>query len=198
MKIAINVALIPSEEVVNKAIKINKKLVKEFKGSLILGRENCIPHITLIQCVIETSDVQKVEKILEEIANSFSPLSLKITEAHYRKTSTELPTSYFEIEKTPELQKLHELIMEKLSPFRCREIQKEFFYDKEQTRDSMVTYVKEFNVEHAFEKYRPHITLGKGKMEQVEPIEFTANKLILAHLGANGTCAKVLFATYLK
>lgn len=56
----------------------------------------------------------------------------------------------------------------------------------------MVNFVKNFNEEHAFDNYWPHITLSQGRAENIEPFEFTASKIALCHLGAHGTCAKVL------
>ncbi len=193
-KIAINVALIPPDWVMDKAIEINKKLVSEFSSSLVLGKEECLPHITLLQSVIDMADISKVENIIKQIAGNSSHISLKITGV--KVYCEPQPTSSFDIESNSELKKLHKLVVEALSIFRYSEVKKEFFYDEPSNR--MVNYVKDFEKEYAFEKYWPHITLGTGRGEQIEPFEFKVNRLVLARLGSHGTCAKVLHSIELK
>ena len=46
-KIAVDVVLLPSEEMMDKAIEINRELLKRFDNKIILNKENCLPHISL-------------------------------------------------------------------------------------------------------------------------------------------------------
>ena len=42
-KIAIDVVLLLSDEMMDKAIEINKELLKDFEGDIILDKEKCLP-----------------------------------------------------------------------------------------------------------------------------------------------------------
>lgn len=197
-KIAINIALIPPKEVVEKCIAINRGIVKRGGLGLVLGKKRNLPHVTLMQGVIDQSDVAHVEKTLDGIARSFSSVLLKVLRVNYRELPS--PSSVLQVEKTPELQKLHEVIMNKCAefvmPLNKAEVERNWFY--EPVGDSTVEYVVNFDKKYAFDTYSPHITLGKGKAKEVELFEFTASKLTLCELGNRCTCAKVLYSIELK
>lgn len=197
-KIAINIALIPPKEVVEKCIAINRGIVKRGGSGLVLGKDHNLPHVTLMQGVIDKSDVAKVENFLGQIATSFPPLLLNATGVNYRELPS--PSSVLQLEKTPDLQKLHEAVMVSCAGFvkilNKAEVEQNWFY--EPVGVSTINCAIRFREEHAFENYHPHITLGKGKAEEVEQFEFTASRLVLCHLGPHGTCAKVLMSFELK
>jgi len=46
-KIAVNIVLLPSQEMMETAIEANRKLHKQPAGGIILDKENCLPHLTV-------------------------------------------------------------------------------------------------------------------------------------------------------
>ena len=72
MKLAIDVVLLPPEEVMDEAIKINQKLGPEIK----LNKENCFPHTSLCMGILDDKDLEKVKTILVWIAQEFLPMDL--------------------------------------------------------------------------------------------------------------------------
>ncbi len=65
-KIAIDVVLLPSEEMMNKAIEINKELLKNNEDKIILDKEKCLPHISLCMGCIEEDKIPEIKNILDE------------------------------------------------------------------------------------------------------------------------------------
>ena len=106
-KIAIDVVLLPPENIMDKAIEINKQFADD---PIELNKENCLPHISLCMGVLEDKNLPKIKELVSEIGSKFSKLPLKINKIN-EKYST------FDIEKTEALQKLHEEIMVKLGKY---------------------------------------------------------------------------------
>jgi len=63
-KIAIDVALLPSKEMMDKAIEINKELLKKYEDKIILDKEKCLPHISLCMGCIDEDRIPEVKQIL--------------------------------------------------------------------------------------------------------------------------------------
>ena len=54
---AVDVVLLPSEQMMDKAIEANGELVKRFGGKIVLNRENCLPHISLAMGCVDERDI---------------------------------------------------------------------------------------------------------------------------------------------
>jgi len=63
-EIAVDVVLLPSEEMADKAIAANKELLKQCADKIVLDKENCLPHISLAMGCIDERDIADIEKIL--------------------------------------------------------------------------------------------------------------------------------------
>ena len=189
MKLAIDIALLPPEEIMDKAIEINKKLVDD---PTILNKENCLPHITLCMGVLKEEDLPKVKEILQEISDNYSKLSLKISRINEEHSA-------FDIEKTEELQKLHETIVNQLAPILTYDATTEICFSPPPVVERTLFWINNYKENSSFEKFYPHITLGVQKIEGKElSVPFQASRLVLCHLGNYCTCRKILFETELK
>ena len=116
-KIAIDVVLLPSEEMMDKAIEINRELLKENENKIVLDKQKCLPHISLCMGCIEEDNIPKIEESLKKIASQFSTMNLI---AHELKPET-IPSgkivSGITINNTKELQSLQETVMKQLWQF---------------------------------------------------------------------------------
>jgi len=181
-KIAIDVVLLPPENIMDKAIEINKKFADD---PIELNKENCFPHISLCMGVMEEENLPKVEETINEICKKFSKLFLTID-----KISSEYVC--FEIKNDETLQKLHEEIMTKLSPYLSYDATIDMCFSPPTVVEKTLTWINNYK-NTSFEKFYPHITLGISKVEDKElNIEFTTSKLAVCHLGNYCTCRKVL------
>jgi len=192
-RIAVDVVLLPDEAMANKAIEVNADLVKKFGNKIVLNKENCLPHISLAMGCLEETDIASVEKILETIAEETPPGNLKVLGIRASGNSKGKTVSVFEVEKTTQLQSLHEKILEKLTSYLTSDVTEDMIYGNEEVAASTLLWIKNYRQNSSFEKFFPHITIGYGQSEyQMQPTTFTASKLSLCHLGNHCTCRKIL------
>jgi 2'-5' RNA ligase len=192
-KIAVDVVLLPSDEMTDKAIRANAELVEKFGSEIVLSKDNCLPHISLAMGCIDERDIPHIEKVLELIVGE-SPLgNLTISNIRTSTNSRGEIASVFEIEKTKKLQLLHEKVMKKLKPYFSYDVSEDMIYDEEAAETSLL-WIKNYPEKASFENFLPHITIGYGQIENVPsfPIEFTVSRLALCHLGNHCTCRKIL------
>ena len=199
-KIAVDVVLIPPEEIIQLAIKLNKSSSDTAKEDYVLDAETCIPHITLLMGLVSRGQIGEVTTKLTNIVEGFSALNLSATGF----TSSPHPDgkifSTLAIEKNPDLQKLHETILEELAPyFSWDNVKKEMFYSPPPVREISSFWVEGFGKNSVRENYDPHISLGFAELKQsFVPMQFIASKLALCHLGNYCTCRDVLWSVELK
>ena len=186
-KIAIDVALLPPEEVMDTAIEFNQKSDPKFE----LSKTDRRPHITLSQAVIDEADFDEVRSSLEEIASKFQPLNLEAE-------ITNDPATFLRIALTKPLADLHQAIMKGIDKLVSYDAQAEHFLDSE-VRESSLEYVRNFRTNAAFKNFDPHISIGVNeKVEEKHPLSFTVDRLTVCHLGNYNPCRKILWEAHLK
>jgi len=198
-KIAIDVVLLPSEEMMDKAIEVNQKQLIKYKSEVRLNKQNCWPHISLAMGAINKKDLSTVSDILREIASRFKIFNL-IADG-YRSLiipSGEIYSEYT-VKNTKELQRLHETIIKKLKRFLTYDITIDMLYSSPAFDKTTLLFIKNYLKNSSYKNFEPHISLGVGKTENVAtPIASTASTLALCHLGNYCTCRKILFSTNLS
>ena len=188
-RIAVDVVLLPDGAITDMAIKINAELVKKFGDKIVLHKANCLPHISLAMGCLEETDVAAVEKILEAIAKEIPPGNLKVIGIRASENSKGQAVSVIEVERTSQLQSLHEKVMEKFSPYLTGDVTRDMIYGNEEVAVSTLLWIENYRQNSSFEKFFPHITIGYGRTEyQMPPVTFTASKIGLCHLGNHCTC----------
>jgi 2'-5' RNA ligase len=198
-KIAVDVVLLPSEEVTNRAIEANKGLLKRYADRIILDKEICLPHISLAMGCINELDITNIEKILKTIAEKYSPGLLNIIGINTGTNSLGEKVSAFEVKKTERLLSLHKEVMRRMKPYFSYDIKAEMVLWPPIACESTLLWIKNYPEKSAFENFFPHITIGYGQVDDFSfTAEFTASKLALCHLGNHCTCRKVLAAAELE
>jgi len=143
-KIAVDVVLMPSDEMTDMAIEANTKMVEEFSREIVLNKESCLPHISLAMGCIVERDIASIEKVLKSVAQE-SPLGdLKVIGI---LTSTNVKgeqVSVFEIEKTKELQSLHEKVMKKMTPYFSYDVASDMIYGDQDVAQTSLLWIKNF------------------------------------------------------
>ena len=220
-KIAVDVVLLPPDEIMDKAIEVNQALVKTFEkkpffkkesftkeilyNKIILNKQNCLPHISLAMGCIKKGDITKIDAILKDIAKKFSPITLTISDIRAGTIPTGEKVSGFEIVKTTGLQLLHETVMNKLSPYFTYDVSLDMIHalPNQQVEEVTTYWIKNYPKESSFERFWPHITIGFGEVEGETcglkfPIKFNASKLALCHFGNYCTCGEMVLLCDLK
>ena len=197
-KIAIDIVLLPSEVMAEKAIAMNKELLKQNAAKIVLDRENCLPHISLAMGCIDETDIDEIGEILKNITKQSSLGQLCILGIHIETNQAGEKVSVLKIEKTEALQSLHKEVMHKLAPYFSYDVRAEMLLSSSETSESTLEWIKNYPVESSFERFFPHITIGYGELNNFSfPIEFNVSKLALCHLGNHCTCRKILASSNL-
>jgi 2'-5' RNA ligase len=184
---AIDVVLLPDGAMTDRAIEANAELVKKFGAEIVLSKDSCLPHISLAMGCIDESDISAVADVLDTIAKTNRLAKLKVIGV---RTSGD--ASVFEVQKTKELQLLHETVLKEVGPYLTSDVTEDMVYSGRAV-ESTLQWIRDYPEKSSFEKFFPHITIGYGRMENISsPIEFTASALALCHLGNHCTCRDVL------
>jgi len=198
-EIAVDVVLLPSEEMVDKTIAANKELQKQYADKIVLDKESCLPHISLAMGCIDERDIADIEKILQTIAKQSSLGQLSAIGIHTSENSAGEQVSVLQIEKTEALQSLHEEVMRRLELYFHYDVRVDMVLSPPMASESTLAWIKNYPEKSSFEKFFPHITIGYGEINDYSfPTEFTVSKLALCHLGNHCTCRKILAWAELK
>jgi len=196
-KIAVDIVLLPDEKMSEKAIEANKILLKHDK--IILDKENCLPHISLAMGCIDESNIAKIDKILQTVAEKCSLEQLNAVGIHTETNSVGEKVSVFEITRTETLQSLHEEVMLRLAPYFSYDVTADMVLSPPVAGESTLLWIKNYPEKSSFEKFFPHITIGYGQIDNLSlPVKFSASELALCHLGNHCTCRKILASAELK
>jgi 2'-5' RNA ligase len=201
-KKAVDVVLLPDEAMTEEAIEANAELVKKFGKKISLNKKNsfdftqdgCLPHISLAMGCVDEEDIALVERVLQSIAKECILSDLTISGVRNIGNSAGEKVSAFEVEKTEELQLLHETVMERLAPYLSCDVTSDMVCAEGEVEESTLLWIKNYREESSFGKFFPHITIGYGELSNFLsfPIKFTASKLALCHLGEHCTCRGIL------
>lgn len=194
-KKAVDVVLLPNEAMTDKAIEANAELVAKFGSEIVLNKENCLPHISLAMGCVDEKDIDSVERILRTLAEEHSLGELMVTGIRTTVNSRGESVSLFEVEKTEELQQLHQEVMEKLGAYLSYDVSSDMIYGDEEVSESALFWIANYRRKASFDKFFPHITIGYGEPDNLSfSIKFTASRLALCHLGNHCTCRKILLS----
>jgi len=192
-KIAIDVVLLPPDNIVDVCIFLNKQDPNPFS---VLNKIDNFSHITLFMGIADEDQLLEIEKILKNIANDFNPLVLEIIDMYVEVTPDGRHSQELVISPTSELVRLHSILMNRLSQFLSEEVDIGMFYkdSEEKLHEASVFWVKNFKKNNLNPiKFSPHISLKCGRAQYDNyPIEFKVVRLALCRLGDYCTCRKIL------
>ena len=190
---AVDVVLLPEEVMMDKAIEANAELLEKSARKIVLNKENCLPHISLAMGCIDEGSIAAIQKILEKIAEENPLGDLNVIGIITSTNAGGEKVSVFELEKTKELQSLHEKLMNKLAGYLSNDVTADMIYPSGEVSQSTLLWIKNYREKSSFVNFRSHITIGYGQISGLSfPIKFTAAALALCHLGNHCTCRDVL------
>ncbi len=144
----------------------------------MLSKEDHLPHISLAMGCIDETDVKAIRKRLEDLARKTTVRQLKVVGVIGSVNSRGETTSLLEVERTPELQALHEQVMKEMTPFFRYEPTEAMIYD-EVVSPSTLDWIRTYPQKSSYENFLPHITLGYGQAPPglSFPIPFAVTRL---------------------
>ncbi|MHC4508048.1 MAG: hypothetical protein ACYTAO_03690 [Planctomycetota bacterium] len=192
-KIAVDVVLLPSEEMMDKAIEANRGLLKQCADKITLHKADCLPHISLAMGCIEEMDIVNIGRILRTVAKNCLPGPLTVVGVSIEANAAGEKVSVFALKRTDRLQSLHEAVMRELTPYFSYHVSADMVLSPPAAGESTLRWIEDYPEKSSFENFSPHITIGYGQITGwPTPIEFHAAQLVLCHLGNHCTCRKVL------
>ena len=191
-KIAVNIALIPPDVVLDLAITVNQSL-KCANQAVFLNKETCLPHITLAIGVMDSEKITELAIRLVGLADQFPAV-----EIIQNGIETSEVAAGVHFQKTANLQGLHEAVMNIVEQYFDYEATADMFLTPPPVDLFPITFIKEFGLAKTHAGYDPHLTFGLGTFTKTPPdFNFTAARLAVCHLGTYCTCRKILFETTL-
>ncbi|UCC97391.1 MAG: 2'-5' RNA ligase family protein [Phycisphaerales bacterium] len=192
-RIAVDVVLLPSEEVMDMAIEANRGLLRRDADKITLNKADCLPHISLAMGCIEETDIVNLGRILRPIAKNSAPGPLTVVGASVETDVAGDTVSVFKLKRTDRLQSLHETVMRELTPYFSYHLGADMVLSPPAASESTLRWIRDYPEKSSFENFSPHITIGYGQITDLPAaIEFHAAQLALCHLANHCTCRKVL------
>jgi 2'-5' RNA ligase len=183
--LAIDIALLPPLNIRQTAIELSAALPESESHGLRLD-EHHIPHVTLSQFFVRAEEFDAAMEKVDESLRGVRPLHLTVTGGGKGSNAV-----WMAIDNTPELQRVHEQVMEATRGFERPGATPAAFYDGD-ARVGDVMWVASYRLKSSFGAYTPHITLGHAAQPPaVAPVSFTADTIAACHLGRFCTCREV-------
>jgi hypothetical protein len=204
---AIDVLIDPDEQAIERARKINARLLKSLSQGWALD-DTHKPHITTLQRYVRTADLEKVYAAVGELLadtdmSSLGYKAVKITHADWGFPGYG-PTVLL-VQVSPEVLAFQAKLEAAVDPFvESDGTAAAFVADPgEVISPTIIKWVEAYVPDQIGDgKYLPHLTVGAGtfddlKIIEAEPFEafdVHAEAVAVYHLGNNGTARKLLKA----
>ena len=198
--IAIDVLIEPDQTMMGKANAVNARLRENLPTGYELDATHA-PHVTLLQRFVRAKDLDAVTAALSKVFAAERPTELQLKAKGYEYAIWGgVAVTVFVVERTPELTRLHQKVIDAMAPFSVSGGTAEAFVGTEINAET-IGYVEHFVPESSGAKYFPHVTLGVAKEDfakqmKAEPFEaftFKADGVAVYQLGNFGTAAKKLW-----
>ncbi len=191
---AVDVVLLPDQTMMDFCITANAELVKKFGSKIVLNKNDCLPHISLMMGCINREDAARIGELLQPLA-AISPKRLKLVGIQKSTNFSGETVSVLHLERSGRLQVLHEKICEAVRSYFTCETGEDMIAGG-QVSPSTLQWIKSYPIKSSHSNFSPHITIGCGDLpDRSLPSHFAVSHLALCHLGNHCTCTKVLWST---
>jgi hypothetical protein len=199
---AIDILLEPDATMLKHAAGDNTRLRKAYPKGFGFDTAHT-PHITMLQCFIDTADLEKLYAAEAKVFAGVKAMKLEAFKRYYLPAGGGLGVAGICAKPTPELIKLQTDIIAAAKPFMLKTGPIGAFtagHDDPAIDAAMIDYVSTFEKKAAGEHFNPHVSTGNApttyldKMvaEPFEPFTFSPEGAAVYQLGPFGTAAKKL------
>jgi hypothetical protein len=198
--IAIDVLLEPDQAMVSKAGKVNARLRENYAAGYELDATHA-PHVTLLQRFVRAKDLDAVTAAVAKVLAEEPPAGLQLNAKGIEYVMWGgVAVTVLVVERTPELMRLHQKIIDAVAPFSVNGGTPAAFAGGEANAET-IGWVETFVPKSAGEKYLPHVTVGVApepfvkqlKAEPFEAFTFKPDGVAVYQLGNFGTAARKLW-----
>lgn len=194
----LNIAILPSDEIVSQAIAMSKKIADEVGSRFILNLNTLIPHVTIYQAQYPSENIDKVKNIVRDLS-----LKQELFEIKFEGITVSHGTFLFwKCERSSILQKLQKKAVELANPLR-KGLVPDSLADVRGLSEGDKYDVKHFGTLLIGPRYEPHITITRLNKEEdakkaikvlsgSKNISFKPKSLILGYLGDHGAVTGIV------
>jgi len=201
---AIDILLQPDATMLQHADANNARLREVYPKGFTFDAAHA-PHITLLQCFVRTTDLDKVYAAEEKVFASAKVSAMKLEAFKYYYAPADATTGVAGIcaKPSPEILKLQADVIAAAKRFMQETATIGAFtapHDNPATDAAMIQYVSAFVPKMSGAHYNPHVSIGvapkdyldKMIAESFEPFTFSPAGVAVFQLGPYGTAAKKL------
>jgi hypothetical protein len=204
---AIDVLLDPDQTMLDSAKSYNQLMQRNYSGPGSYSLDALhTPHITVLQCFVSTSDLDKVYAAVSNVVKHVNPTKESLSaKGLYYFPYKNLGLAGITIDTTQGLMHFQSGIIEALKPFIVEGNLEAFVKNADGTPVAAPSkdYVNGFIADHAGAKYNPHVTIGlahedylKGLLAQpFKKFTFKCASVSIYHLGDFGTARTKLWTS---
>jgi acid phosphatase (class A) len=204
--IAIDVLLEPAQTMISKANLANARLRGNFPAGYELDATHT-PHITILQRFVHAKDLDAVSAAVTKVLAAEQPteLVLKAKGYDYAIFGGNAATALM-VERTPDLMRLHQKVIDALTPFAVSNGTAAAFFGTEIINQETITWVETFIPKASGKNWLPHVSVGvanedfakRMKSEPFEAFTFKVVGVATYQLGNYGVAAKMLWQSRRK
>jgi hypothetical protein len=205
--VAIDVLLNPDHTMLDSAKVYNELMRKNYagQGSFALDAMHT-PHITVLQCFVRKSDLEKVYTAVGKVIKHENPMAEKLTASGFYFFPTgNLGLAGITADTTARLLRFQTKLIETVKPFIVKGTDAAFVQNANGTAIAAGSseYVNGFIPDHSGAKYNPHVTIGLAKQDFLKALlakpyhrfSFGTSSVSIYHLGDFGTAQIKLWST---
>jgi len=208
--IAIDVLLEPGKTMLDSAKVYNEMMQKNYSGPGSYSLDELhTPHMTVLQCFVRASDLEKVYEAVAAVVKSEKPTKDKITTSgFYYFPYKDLGLAGITATPSPELLDFQAKIIEALKTYIVVGTDAAFVQNSDGTPIAAGSsdYVNRFIQDHAGAKYNPHVTIGLAHEDFLKALiaapyhkfTFHCSSVSIYHLGDFGTARTKLWTSAKK
>jgi hypothetical protein len=207
---AIDVLLDPDQTMLDSAKVYNNLMHINYSGpgSFALDAAHS-PHISVLQCFVPTSDLEKVYAAVAKVVKSENPANDALTASgFYYIPLNGLGLAGITAKTTPKLLNFQSKIIEVLRPFIVTGTNAAFVQnaDGKDIAAGTSDYVNAFVPDHSGAKYNPHVTIGLAHEDFLKALlakpfhefSFKSSSVSIYQLGDFGTAQRKLWTSLKK
>ena len=186
--LAVDVAVLLPDPLLQPLLRLNAALLPPPDGFRF--DDTHLPHVTLVQQFVAAAQLPAVIEAIAAALRGVAPLGLLPAGLSHGRTASTL-----RLEPTGPLTRLHADLMDRLRQFESGRGDAAAFCStgKETPRDADVDWVLHFRANAAYDRFDPHITVGVGTLQELNPLPAAAGaRVALCQLGRFCTCRRVL------
>jgi 2'-5' RNA ligase len=187
--IAVDIAILPPASVARIAIESSAALPRAESHGLLLGTDDYLPHITLLQQFVSAPALSAFLDRIADVVRARLPIALRVTGGGMGSNSV-----WMSIARTAALVDLHQRVLDAALPF-DRALGDATAFVGGDARDRDVQWVTGYRTASSGPSFQPHLTLGHAaRPPAIEPFDFEATTVAACHLGRFCSCRRVLRA----